>query len=54
MAVTLKSEDIFKADTPQVQVKPQKRARKKSELWRVNNQLAQKRFRQQQKVWARS
>ena len=34
----------------QAALKPKKRPRKKTELWRINNQLAQKRFRQNQKA----
>ena len=38
--------DASEPDTP----KPKRRPRRKTEMWRMNNQLAQKRFRQKQKA----
>jgi hypothetical protein len=39
-----------RSETSEAPAKPKKKPRKKTDLWRLNNQLAQKRFRQKQKV----
>jgi purine nucleoside permease len=49
MTVTAR-EPGARSDTSEAPAKPKKQPRRKTEVWRLNNQLAQKRFRQKQKV----
>ena len=44
------SEPGTRSDSSEAPAKPKKKPRKKTNVWRLNNQLAQKRFRQKQKV----
>ena len=51
IAVTVKGSGPLKAGAGALRIrKPKKKARKKTEIWRLNNQEAQKRFRRRQKV----
>ena len=44
------SEPGTRSESSEAPAKPKKKPRKKTDVWRLNNQLAQKRFRQKQKV----
>lgn len=49
--MTVKDCGPLKGDAGALRVKkPKRKARKKTEMWRLNNQEAQKRFRKKQKV----
>ena len=49
--MTVKDSGALKEDAGALRVKkPKRKARKKTEMWRLNNQEAQKRFRKKQKV----